>query len=563
MSTPDAARRMQWLSALSVSVFLCQALPASGGVTLSLAVPSPEDAAESETSVLELLSSPERTTEPGLVRYHAADWSARLDGASRVRLLAGLKARWGSALQVLEDAQAGGPAYGAPKAPRLPPGLGQAALSRVPASLLGGLHGQAYDNLGSGDRAEADVLPVPAPETYAAAGRASADARWALSAPDTKSAPQAKEFEDVVVELIDELSARDPALFAEIRAEEARIRSLPTHEERVAAVNAGYPLLERHLDRSAAEGKLSPKGAAKWAVFRSQAKAALADGTLFEKALFAGKAFDEKVQRLLDQGVTRLDPHRKLPEKRDEYMRLSRRIHEKLAVPGNSTALTTRRLDEAFGLVGKEFGIRPEFLKYMAKTESGLRQTVPSNPAAVGIMQIENVHKEAYSGARNVANDTITNIVYGGLLRAQTDRTIAKRFSEAGLALPSNPRVVEFMGDLAYNRGPGLLKYIAQFAAQQKIDVDDFAEYVGGPGGSYKISDDGQRVTVIPGPGTDIDKTGKNSVLALASEAVGRVQFSKKLAEGLGDRNGDGRVDHLDVWLTRGIKYLSDPKLHP
>lgn len=372
-----------------------------------------------------------------------------------------------------------------------------------------------------------------------------------------------KGFEDVLVELIDELSAKDPILFAQIRVEQARIRALPTHEQRVAAVDAAYPRLERSLDRSAAEGKLSPEGAANWDAFRAQAKAALADGTLFDKAQFAGKAFDDKVRRLLDKGTTVLDPNRKLPDSRDEYMRLSQKIHTKLGVPGNSTDLNTRQLDEAFAMAGAEFVLRPEFLKYMAKTESGLRQIVPSNPAATGIMQIESVHKAAYSGERNVSNDTITNIVFGALLRAQTDREIAKRFVGAGLALPSNARVVEFMGDLAYNRGPGLLKYIALHAAQQGIDVNNFAEYVAGPGGSYEIIGGGKSIVITPGPGTIIDKTAKNSVLALSSEAVGRVQFSKKLTAGLGDRNGDGRVDHLDVWLTRGIKYLADPKLAP
>lgn len=377
----------------------------------------------------------------------------------------------------------------------------------------------------------------------------------------TPASVRTNSFEDVAAALIDELSAKDPALFARIQAEEARIRALPTHEERVAAVEAGYPRLERSLDASAAAGKLSPEGAANWAAFRAQAKAALADGTLFDMALFAGKAFDEKVQRQLNQGKTVLDPNRKLPETRAEYMRLSQTIHARLGVKGGSTALTTKQVDAVFDLVGKEFGIRPDFLKYMAKTESGLKQVVPSNPAASGIMQIERVHADAYSGATNAGNDTITNIVYGGLLRAQTDREIARRFTAAGLTPPSNPRVVEFLGDLAYNRGPGLLKYVAQYAAQQKIDVNNFAEYVAGPGGSYKIIDGGKSIVVVPGPGTGIDKTGKNSVLALSSEAVGRVRFSKQLAAGLGDRNGDGRVDHLDVWLTRGIKYLADPKL--
>jgi hypothetical protein len=241
-------------------------------------------------------------------------------------------------------------------------------------------------------------------------------------------------------------------------------------------------------------------------------------------------------------------------------MKLSLRIHRELSIAGNSTALTPRQIDRAFEIVGGEYGIRPEFLKYMAKTESGLKQVVPSNPAAVGIMQIEHVHTAAYEGPRNVANDTITNIVYGGLLRAQTDRTMAKRFAEAGIAPPSNPRVVEFLGDLAYNRGPGLLKHVARHAAEQRIDVDEFGEYVGGRGGSYAITPD-RNVVVKPGPGTGIDKTGKGSVLELSSEAVGRVKFSKRLTEGLGDRNGDGRIDHLDVWLTRGLKYLGEPGL--
>lgn len=405
------------------------------------------------------------------------------------------------------------PAHGSPRS----------ALDVIPASLL-------------------DLVPAP------------------VTAPKPALVREPKRFEDVVVELVDELSAKDPVLFAKIRAEEARIRALPARERR-AAVEAAYPRLERSLDRSAAEGRLSFEGAANWGAFRAQAKQAIADGTLFETALFAGKAFDERVRRLLDRGKTTLDPNRRLAETKDEYMRVSQRIHDALGVPGNSTALTTRQLDEVFGLVGREYGIRPDFLKYMAKTESGLRQTVPTNPAATGIMQIEHVHTGAYAGARNVANDTITNIVFGGLLRAQTDREIARRFAAAGLPPPSDPRVVEFLGDLAYNRGPGLLRHIARFAAEQEIDVDRFADYVGGRGGAYEIRDGGRSLVVIPGPGTDVDETGANSVLAKSSEAVGRVRFSKKLTAGLGDRNGDGRVDHLDVWLTRGIKYLDDPKL--
>jgi|CXWL01.1.fsa_nt_gi hypothetical protein len=527
------------LLALLACVFIGPAVPASGAVTVSLKAAAAQD----EARVVELLNAPERTAAQGLVLYRAASWSQRFDVPSRKRVLAALKSRWGEALIIEDDARFGGAWSASP---------GRAVAVVIPAALLGGQHWQVYDNaslvLTSAD-APPIVVAVAAPKKPVAGDHLAS------------SAKPTKKFEDVVVELIDELSVREPALFLRIRAEEARIRALPTRPERVAAVEAAYPRLEASLERSAAQGKLGPKGAANWIAFRAQAKEALAAGTLFEKAQFAGKAFDDRVQRLLNTGKTVLDPNRKLPEKKNEYLRLAQRIHDKLDVRGNSTALTTQQLDDVFRLVGAEFGIRPDFLKYMAKTESGLKQTVPSNPAATGIMQIESVHREAYSGDRNVANDTITNIVFGGLLRAQTDREIAKRFSAVNLTPPSNPRVVEFLGDLAYNRGPGLLKYIAQYAAQQEIDVNIFAEYIAGPGGSYKIVNGGKSITIIPGPRTNIDRTGQNSVLDLASEAVGRVKFSKKLTAGLGDRNGDGRVDHLDVWLTRGIKYLADPNL--
>ncbi|MFA5140178.1 MAG: transglycosylase SLT domain-containing protein [Elusimicrobiota bacterium] len=384
----------------------------------------------------------------------------------------------------------------------------------------------------------------PSPAAQAAAARASR-----------------RDFEDAITSLIDELSVKDPLLLSRIRAEQRRIRALPSREAQSAAVRGAYPILERALERSAARGRLSPEGAAKWKVFRAQVQKAIAEGTLLERALFAGKAFEDKVQGLLGRGTTMLDPDRKLPEEKDAYMTLSQWIHGELKVPRNSTALKPPQIDRAFELAGEALGIRPEFLKYMAKTESGLRQSVPSNPAAAGIMQIEKVHKAAFLGAWNVANDTITNIVYGALLRAQVDREMARRFEDAGIAPPSSARVVEFLGDLAYNRGTALLKHVAKHAAEQKIDVNDFGEYLGGPGGGYTLVDDAKRIVVTPGPGTRIDRTGRNSVLELSSRDIGRVLFSRKLAAGLGDRNGDARVDHLDVWLTRGVRYLDDASL--
>ena len=534
-----------------VCALLCRVLPASGAVAISLEVQGGGNAVEAEALIADLLDAPSRLAEGELVRYRAESWSDRRDLPSRCRALAELEAVWGAALRV-DDA---GPAAcseaaqvpAAASVRRVNFAAAEAAISSLPASLLEG-RGQAYDGLAA---AGSPLVLLPAP---------AAD-QPPRPRPAAETEKRDKEFEDAIVGLIDELSIKDPVLFNKIRAEEERIRALPTREERTAAVLNGYPRLERELDRSAAQGKLSPAGAARWAVFRAQAQAALADGTLFERALFAGKTFDDKVQELLDRGTTRLDPNKKFPETKDQYMKLSLRIHRELSIAGNSTALTPRQLDRAFEIVGGEYGIRPEFLKYMAKTESGLKQVVPSNPAAVGIMQIEHVHQDAYAGPRNVANDTITNIVYGGMLRAQTDRMMAKRFAEAGIAPPSNPRVVEFLGDLAYNRGPGLLKHVARHAAEQRINVDSFGEYVGGRGGSYALTPDGKNVVVRPGPGTGIDKTGRGSVLELSSEAVGRVKFSKKLMEGLGDRNGDGRIDHLDIWLTRGLKYLREPAL--
>lgn len=386
------------------------------------------------------------------------------------------------------------------------------------------------------------------------------EAAAAVAAAPVAAPPDDQEFQEALVGLVDELQDKDPVLFDAIRAEEERLRALPAGPQREGAVRADYPRLEAALAKSASEGRLSASGAAKWNVFRARAQKALADGSLLETAEFAGRAFDGRVDALLRRGRSTLDPNRRLPEQKAEWLDLSRKIHEALGVPGNSTALPMGQVDRAFALAAREFGIRPEFLKYMAKTESGLRQVVP-NPAASGIMQVERVHKDAYSGPRTVENDTITNIVYGGLLRAQTDRTMARDFAAEDLNPPGNPRVVEFLGDLAYNRGPGLLKFVAQNAAKQSIDVDRFAEYLAGKGGTYAILDGGRRIVIRPAPGSGIDSTGKGSVLALSSEAVGRVQFSRKLAEGIGDRNGDGRVDHLDVWLTRGFRYLNDPDL--
>ena len=151
-----------------------------------------------------------------------------------------------------------------------------------------------------------------------------------------------------------------------------------------------------------------------------------------------------------------------------------------------------------------------------------------------------------YAGARNVANDTITNIVYGGLLRAQTDRTMGEALpARAGIA-PEQPSGRQFLGDLAYNRGPGLLK-TSRITPRSRDRCRRIRRICRGTRRVLRDHQWREERDRHPRARTDIDKTGKNSVLERSSEAVGRVKFSKKLTEGLGDRNGDGRIDHLDV----------------
>lgn len=350
-----------------------------------------------------------------------------------------------------------------------------------------------------------------------------------------------------------DLAKTNPALLNAVSQELNRLASLPRDDQQT--LKSGFTELVARVNEHAT---LSQAGKEAWDRVQSQIGLSTSH-SLSNLADFADQAFDRAVEGLLNTPGTGpvLDARRPLPESKEQYLAVSKQIHQALGITGHSTALTSHQIDQAFALAGKAFGLRPEFLKYMAKTESGLKQTA-DNGAAFGLMQIERVHRGAYEGAITVKNDTITNIVYGALLRAQTDRTMALRFEQAGLVPPNHPRVIEFLGDLAYNRGPGVLKYFAQGAAEQKIDVNNFGEYLGGRGGSFKLLDGGKRIRVVPGPGTHIDETGQGSVVAKASDAVGRVRFSAKLAKSLGDRNGDGRVDHLDVWLTRGVRYLKE-----
>jgi hypothetical protein len=242
------------------------------------------------------------------------------------------------------------------------------------------------------------------------------------------------------------------------------------------------------------------------------------------------------------------------PETKAELLALSRRIHDELKIRGASERLKKADLDKLFKLVGSAMHIRPAFLEYMAGTESSLQQTA-DNGAAHGIMQIErSAHPAAYRGTLNVGNDTITNVVYGAMLRAQTDRAMAATFRRHGLTPPTKVPVVEFLGDLAYNRGLGLLEAIARNAAEQKIDVDKFADYVAGRGGDYSLTPK-NRIEVIPGPGTGVTKTGAGSVLAKALASVD-AQQRVRLSRDHRDLNGDGKISHLDIWVKRGVRYM-------
>jgi LysM repeat protein len=243
----------------------------------------------------------------------------------------------------------------------------------------------------------------------------------------------------------------------------------------------------------------------------------------------------------------------RLPETKEERLALVKTLQRELGVKGPSERLSDAQLNALFERVGAKMGIRPAFLHYMANAESGHHQTA-NTASAHGIMQIErSAHPDAYKGTLNVGNDTVTNVVYGALLRAQTDRTMRKRFKEAGLNPPTRAAVVEFLGDLAYSRGPGLLKHVARYAKEQGIDVNRFEEYVGGRGGQFEVKNG--RVRVFPGRGTGIAQTGAGSVLASALADVDRQQ-PVRLSSSHQDRNSDGRISHLDIWVTRGMKYI-------
>lgn len=244
---------------------------------------------------------------------------------------------------------------------------------------------------------------------------------------------------------------------------------------------------------------------------------------------------------------------RTLPETKSARLALVRRLHEELGVRAPSERLTERQLERLFDRVGTLFGLRPEFLRYMAEVESSGRQAA-DNGAAHGIMQIErSVHRDAYSGSINVGNDTVANVVYGALLRAQGDRTLAKRFRDEGLPVPTRAVVVEFLGDLAYNRGPALLTAIAKHAKAQGIDVNRFADYAAGAGGRFELQ--GGMARALPQGGSGVSSTGAGSVLARALTDVNR-RSPVHLGRDYEDRNRDGQISHLDIWITRGLKYV-------
>ena len=154
-------RRDLWPSLLAACL-LCQALAASSAVTISLR-PSPDaDVAQADALISDLLDSPTRRAAQGLLSYRSESWSARRDIQSRRGALDLLKTAWGSALEVREDEPAG---------PLAPPVVfrhgdfsraSQAALAIIPASLLAGRHGQAYDNQFAAEPAATLAVALPA-----------------------------------------------------------------------------------------------------------------------------------------------------------------------------------------------------------------------------------------------------------------------------------------------------------------------------------------------------------------------------------------------------------------
>src|SRR5262249_6095073 len=86
-------------------------------------------------------------------------------------------------------------------------------------------------------------------------------------------------------------------------------------------------------------------------------------------------------------------------------------LHRMLSVPGSSEHLSQDQVDDAFLVAGRLNGVPTELLEHTAHVEASDNQRADGGPAH-GLMQIEkSQHHGAYQGARNVGNDTTSNIL--------------------------------------------------------------------------------------------------------------------------------------------------------
>lgn len=252
-----------------------------------------------------------------------------------------------------------------------------------------------------------------------------------------------------------------------------------------------------------------------------------------------------------------LPPRPRLPANYKAILKLSEELHAELGIKGPSERLSKGQLEKVYLKAAAATGLRTQLLKYIASVEAAGVQTADSG-AAHGLMQVErSAHPTAYVGAINVGNDTITNVLYGALLRARVDKRLDEAFLAEGLAPPSNRHVRELLGDFAYNRGPMLLEFLPKYAKQQGVNINAIVEYIAGRGGRYELSNrwGSNRIRIFPIPGSPVSPTGEGSVLQLALAEVNR-RSPITLSRNFADRTGNGgRPDHLDVWVVRGEHY--------
>jgi LysM repeat protein len=235
-----------------------------------------------------------------------------------------------------------------------------------------------------------------------------------------------------------------------------------------------------------------------------------------------------------------------------EWRDTSAAVHKELGIQAPSQELTQAQIQKTIDAAAKQYGLSDEdksTLMHIATVESSGNQKAKG--AAVGLMQIEDVHEEALDGKVHAGNDTVSNVMYAAKLYSDTAKELDRTFEKEGLTPPAG-LARRALIDFGYNRGPGVLKHIAKEAKAQGIDTNNLQEYFAGKGGKAAWSAQkggGYKLDITAANGSPVGKTGSGSVLQKAVETLGNPIDQKKTK--IRDWSGDGTVDHFDVWILR------------